>query len=188
MIDLGKSSGLKRVIAKVTWEQPEHKGFGGALRNKLNRTDVDLSAVVFAGATPFDYADPKTHTTAADGAVVHAGDARNANGGGEEIVINLADIADDVTAVAFILSCATGSFNKITNTKVEFLNEDSVLLGRQRFSVMTDDNGAAIGYLRRNAGEWSYVESLRYGRVDYAKWATGQAWRDLYALANNAVR
>lgn len=187
-MDLTKSGTLTELIAEVTWDQPQHGGMLGGLRNRAGRTDVDMSAIIFAGDEPIDYVDPKTHPAAQDGAVVHSGDAKTATGGGEAITLKLAELDDDITAVAFVISCATGRFDKITNTKVTFRSGDGTKLGVQRFSVTTEDNGAAIGYvLGKGDGSWVYQEQKRYGRVDYARLTTGQGWRQLASIAQRAV-
>lgn len=188
-MDLTKGGALTELIAEVTWDQPQHGGILGGLRNRAGRTDVDLSAIIFAGGEPIDYADPKTHPIAQDGAVAHSGDAKTSAGGGEAITLKLTELDDDITAVAFVISCATGRFDKITNTKVTFRSADGAKLGTQRFSVTTDDNGAAIGYVTRafGSGTWTYQEQKRYGRVDYARLATGQGWRQLADIAQRAV-
>lgn len=189
-MDLTKNGAtLETLVAEVTWEQPQHSGMLGGLRNRAGRTDVDLNAIVIAGSQAIDYADPKTHPVAQDGCVAHGGDAKSAQGGGEKIVMKLSDLDDDITAIAFALTCASGRFDKITNAKIVFRDGNGELLGRQRLNVMTDHNGAAVGYVRRTAGtkDWTFTESMRYGRVDYAKLASGQSWRDLANLALTAV-
>lgn len=179
---------LELIRARATWEQGKHGGLLGAARNRLNRTDVDFSAIVYAEAEPVDYVFPKTRESAQDGAVVHAGDAKSADGDGEEITIRLSTLDSDITAVAFVLSCASGSFDKITNTRVTFADQAGETLHRKRLSVTTTYNGATIGFVRRTgAADWTFVESARYGNIDYAKWASGEAWRDLSGIATRAV-
>ena len=187
-IDLGKSD-LTLLRVEFNWEQPQEKGLLGGFRNRLNATDVDLNAIIFADGEPVDYVDPKSHPSAMKGTVQSTGDVKKGTGmDGETIVIKLAELDSDINAIALALTCATGSFEKITGTQAVFYDQNGTKLGMQRFSVVTEHNGAVVGAVKRTANGWEFSDTKRYGRIDYGRQAAGQAWRALAGIARDVVR
>jgi stress response protein SCP2 len=190
IMDLSKGDKLDTLTVQLTWSQPEHKGMLGGLRNRANRTDVDLSAIAFAGDKAIDYVDAKTRPGAPDVGLTHSGDAKSGDGAeGETIVVKLSGLDDDITAFAITLSCATGNFTKITGAKAVFTNQDGTVLGRVRFDVTSRCNGALLGFVKRDGSQsgWEFVESGHYGDVSAANYRDGQAWRDLASIAKSRI-
>lgn len=196
-VEFSKSKDLKAVRVEVSWEQPEETGGGllGGIRNRVNRTDVDVSAVAFAQSSgggakvPVDYVSPKKHPATCDGSIVHSGDVKKGTGdAGEVITIELGKLDDDITAIALALTCVTGAFNKITNTKATFFDQNGDRLGQQRFDITTSRNGAVVGALKKTGTAWDYVDVQRYGDVDVSAKALGESWRALASIAKDVVR
>jgi stress response protein SCP2 len=192
MLNLNKDGKpLSTLRVEFNWEQPQERGMLGGLRNRMNQTDVDLNAIVFAGGEAVDYVDSKSHSRTIDGTVIHSGDVKKGTGtGGEVITINLRDMPADINAIALALTCATGSFEKVTGTRATFYNQDGELLGQQRFSVITEHNGAVVGAVKRvgDGITWEFNDTKRYGRIEFGRQAAGQAWRALAAIAADVVR
>ncbi len=187
-MDLSKGSTIGTLTVQLTWSQPEHKGMLGGLRNRAGRTDVDLSAIAFAGNKAVDYVDAKTRPAAPDVCLAHSGDAKSGDGAdGETIVARLSELDEDITAIAITLSCATGDFTKITGAKAVFTGDGGAVLGRLRFDVTSRRNGALLGFVKRVGDGWEFVESEHYGDVSAANYRDGQAWRDLASIAKARI-
>ena len=172
---------------ELEWEQPQGSGLIGRALAKMRETDVDVSAILFEGDEAVDYVDPKEHQKALGGSVLHGGDVRRGQGegGGERIVMRLADIREmdgDITAIALTASCTKGSFSNIAGAVCRIFDSSSgerVHLGNVRFAVTGGHTGALLGVVRKTDAGWNFAKAKQYGQAG--------GWRQLAGLARGRV-
>ena len=179
--DLGTVGELKIVLE---WEQPKSGGLFGKLKDRLDATDIDVSAILFAAGEAVDYVSPKGHPYALGGAVTHQGDVQRGSGegSGETIVAYLSRIREqdgDIDAIAVVASCARGGFEKIAGAVCRIYT-DGTHRGNIRFSVTTNHTGALLAVVRKTEAGWTFAKEKAYGPGE-------GGWRTLAGLAYGAV-
>lgn len=186
---VGADGGSVAILeVELEWEQPSSGGgLFGKLKSMRDETDVDVSAILFAGDEAVDYVSPKEHQSALGGTVVHHGDVKRGSGegGGEKISMRLADIRtqdDDITSIALTASCSRGNFSKVAGAVCRIFDAsggERVHLGNVRFAVTGEHTGALLGVVRRTASGWTFAKAKAYGSAGN--------WRHLASLARGRV-
>ena len=159
--DAGSTSPLTKVVAGAGWDAKDGKSI-----------DLDLMIVQVASdgkAIP----DDNGNGTNLDEALLffnnmtlpglkHSGDNLTGEGDGddEQIVVTLADVAQNVNELAVVVASYSGeTFDEIENAFVRLVNEaDNTELAKfELTSGFAGTRGVELGRLKRNGAEWDFA-------------------------------
>lgn len=192
----------------VFWTQPQSADRGGGAVGRLlnrgrdakNHTDVDGSAVAFAGMEDVEFAGPD-NLSALYGLLRHDGNVAKGNESTpERMHADLAGLftnprTEDISAIAITASCFLGDFTKVTGCRVEFYDETSTSPGEREFLTQVrfaitgnastvaggqPNNAALVAVLVRKPNGWA----LRKGVKTYGH---ARDWRGLAPICRDAI-
>jgi tellurium resistance protein TerZ len=164
-ISLEKEAGgaLTKVIMGLGWDAKPpsaKKGllgglFGGGSSEKS--IDLDASCIMFVGDKPVDaifFGQLKSK----DGSVIHSGDNRTGKGEGddEQIVVDLSQVPESVTALVFTVNSFTGqTFDEVENAYCRLLNgSNQSEVARYTLTSQGSHTAQIMAKVYRHNGEW----------------------------------
>ncbi len=158
-ISLDKEAGstLSKIIMGLGWDPIKKKGlfgFGGSQAE----VDLDASCLMFDDKKSVVDTVWFRQLTSRDGSVHHTGDNRTGDGDGddEQILVNLAQVPPQVTAMVFVVSSFTGqNFSQIDNATCRILNgQNSQEVARYNLSCQGSHTAQIMAKIYRHNNEW----------------------------------
>jgi len=158
-VSLAKRGGgsLSRVRMGLGWDAVQKKGFLGKMRSQ--EIDLDASVLLFDSNKRLVDAVWFGQLRSADGSVVHTGDNLTGAGEGddESIIVDLAALPANVTALLFTVNSFTGqNFSQIENAfcrLVDETNQDE--LARYDLTGSGSHNAQLMAKVSRDGTGWS---------------------------------
>lgn len=174
---------VERLEFDLEFTQRKGKGFGAALRNRLQPADPDLYVIAFAGDVAVDYVDPKDQKEIYDGAARNLGDARGS--GVETAVLDVSRLAErnrDITGFAVAAACSDG-FGRVAGVVCHVWRVDGgqrTHLAACRFDVTRPSiTSGLFGAAVHTSNGWVFRRFNEYG--------SGSGWLDIARAASAQV-
>jgi tellurium resistance protein TerZ len=164
-ISLEKEAGgaLTKVVMGLGWDAKPpsaKKGllgglFGGGSSEKS--IDLDASCIMFAADKVVDTISFK-QLKSKDGSVIHSGDNQTGKGDGddEQIVVDLSQVPESVTALVFTVNSFTGqTFDEVENAYCRLLNgSNQSEVARYTLTSQGSHTAQIMAKVYRHNGEW----------------------------------
>ncbi|MET3696031.1 tellurium resistance protein TerD [Bacillus oleivorans] len=160
-VDLTKSNpGLQKVVIGLGWDVNKYDGGHSFdldssvfLLNAEGRVNSDSDFVFY------------NNLQGGNGSVVHTGDNRTGEGGGddEQIKVNLSAVPQSIERISFCITIHDGeaknqNFGQVSNSYVRVLNEETneELIRYDLGEDFSIETAIVVGELYRHNGEWKF--------------------------------
>lgn len=121
--------------------------------------DVDVVALLLGAdrrvrsdADMIFYNQPST----ADGSVVHAGKVLGDSRGHDDVIVDIAQLGDDIASVSVVASTDGAPFSEIADLELCVLTETGELAVNYRVGGLTTERALVLGDLYRRDGGWKF--------------------------------
>ncbi len=158
-ISLDKEAGgsLTKIVMGLGWDPIKKKGLFGFGSSQVE-VDLDASCVMFDEKKSVVDTVWFRQLTSRDGSIHHTGDNRTGDGDGddEQILVNLAQVPANVSAVVFVVSSFTGQdFSQIDNATCRILNgQNQQEVARYNLSCQGSHTAQIMAKIYRHSNEW----------------------------------